>query len=1322
DIGDVGIFSDELPFNTLFNITQSLDSVANRDGVPGGVDPPCVVQDRWLTVDDKYHPDETTLIRPEGSILHQDVQEGKGPRIFTFELSQNGGALLMLPRGGSLRKLERITELRKRVQLNWREWCEFADDQGDPGDQKALYVVTGVGRCSTWAMAAWDSNTNYARDRPGSLELAVDGSTGICSWRFPPARCSTQSSTPASQSADDQPKETVFVRGFWVNRSDGHMDSKPPPVRSGKDRDDKGDEGDADHDERDAGYGNSENLPGNGASSSNSSFSARPPDDGKTSGSSKGPSDSERLQVDEFQLSLSACDLDGDDHPCQVINKFALALVSKAHPALLDAGCIALSHDDDWMSIVQDVCSRVSFQTQSTDFFLSSRKAGSVMIMDQLPIDGFTDAIYTASLSDLESQLVQERMSSARNIQCEDNVIVALVEFQEPERTLTVASLTDMLHTAIIDRKEVSLDAVRQPKREHEGTPDLSLPLQSSLGVYKDEEPTEGLDTRSSPYCPNSGKWDESAFSTYDPKSSILSKLNGVPSDFFWSSSFASPPAGPEKETKLSIDALQTAIIDHKEFSSDVALTKTEASHEKGFRQPKHESEETPDLSLPLQPSPDASKDKEPTDGLDTRSSPASASFSEGDENTVVALPTYGSDSTAIATSSITSSSSSFMLTPASLEKEKEASIDVGPSQPPRCDMERLDGNSCRTCKRLTIECLGWGPRRPEWMRNKQAVDDYKASIKAQLTRKGLVRGQPRSSMLQAQAGAGAGTSTPAPRRTQQRFSANNNSTGGNDNSTGDNSSTSRDFDGWGPTVAYEPTSGEFPTYFQSSLRSTTGLLFSPESNLNTPPISGPSSASSTHSLNLLTPASGLGTGLGSNVLGSGLGFNGGVVLGMGMGGLGGGGGGLDLGVGGDLQNSPKLPILSGQHSIQETHVMYYFENIRRVHFVLSNNAVMNATFELIVQDPRGALTNAVCALASLHYTRLRVAQGLEAPDPNPEHSTAKYFYDEAYFQLVNVKQIHGGNYTETDALAALHLVYFSQLSGGLTDWRPVLSIALDWIAQSGLPNDHSPEITLRMMGMAGQMSVKCTMTIDIISSLTLMRPPEYFNLYQRLLSQTDNNMLLQPGGMQMEFLTGCPDEAWLTIAETSVLSVWKTSEERKGSLSFRELVRRGDDIERRLRQHMINTTFHSTDPPQPHNPYLASDPALPTEDVRRLVARIFRETAVLFLHTVVNNPSPSIPEINNSVDGLVGMIRQLAPSDIDRTLVFPICLAGCMTDNSMHRDFLKGRLQAQDETIGNIMGARFLMEGVWQRRDVSGNHVDFREMMRERGVDLLLM
>ncbi|KAJ7230461.1 hypothetical protein GGX14DRAFT_4506, partial [Mycena pura] len=61
-----------------------------------------------------------------------------------------------------------------------------------------------------------------------------------------------------------------------------------------------------------------------------------------------------------------------------------------------------------------------------------------------------------------------------------------------------------------------------------------------------------------------------------------------------------------------------------------------------------------------------------------------------------------------------------------------------------KCD-ENREGDSCHTCIRLSIECLGWGPERPGWMQDRAAVEAYRADIKAQLARAGLIRGQPRS-------------------------------------------------------------------------------------------------------------------------------------------------------------------------------------------------------------------------------------------------------------------------------------------------------------------------------------------------------------------------------------------------------------------------------------------------------------------------------------------------------------------------------------------------------------------------------------------------
>jgi len=229
-----------------------------------------------------------------------------------------------------------------------------------------------------------------------------------------------------------------------------------------------------------------------------------------------------------------------------------------------------------------------------------------------------------------------------------------------------------------------------------------------------------------------------------------------------------------------------------------------------------------------------------------------------------------------------------------------------------------------------------------------------------------------------------------------------------------------------------------------------------------------------------------------------------------------------------------------------------------------------------------------------------------------------------------------------------------------------------------------------------------------------------------------------------MDSLTGCPDEVMLGMAEVSALAHWKAQEQQNGSLSMRELIRRGDAIEQQLRAHTGPEFFAGIDqaPLHPSLPGAAGvdyiSPTLhaslslpqsnhttipfPSEDMRRLVAGIFREAVILYLHTVLSDPIPGVPEISTSVDAIIQLFNQLPSSEVDRSLVFPLCLAGCLTDDRTRRDLLKARLQAQDENIGNILQVRGLMEAVWRRRDFSGGAIDWRDIMRNDGLNVLLV
>jgi C6 transcription factor Pro1 len=60
--------------------------------------------------------------------------------------------------------------------------------------------------------------------------------------------------------------------------------------------------------------------------------------------------------------------------------------------------------------------------------------------------------------------------------------------------------------------------------------------------------------------------------------------------------------------------------------------------------------------------------------------------------------------------------------------------------------------------------------------------------------------------------------------------------------------------------------------------------------------------------------------------------------------------------------------------------------------------------------------------------------------------------------------------------VAALQLVSFSLFSAGSTQWRPMLDIACEWLAQTGIIVDEDPKLTLRNMTSAGRFAAKTTM------------------------------------------------------------------------------------------------------------------------------------------------------------------------------------------------------------------------------------------------------
>jgi hypothetical protein len=271
---------------------------------------------------------------------------------------------------------------------------------------------------------------------------------------------------------------------------------------------------------------------------------------------------------------------------------------------------------------------------------------------------------------------------------------------------------------------------------------------------------------------------------------------------------------------------------------------------------------------------------------------------------------------------------------------------------------------------------------------------------------------------------------------------------------------------------------------------------------------------------------------------------------------------------------------------------------------------------------------------------------------------------------------------------------------------------------------------------------LKSSQWLDVFGSITNMQPPRFMNLYHRLFGG-DNGF---SASLRMDQVTGFSDDVLYAIAQISALAHWKSVETANKRLSTRELIRRGDVIEAALRRGEQDQVGLRLDIGLAGE-QLQSPTSIQrlTDDVRRIVRNLFRESAILYLQTILNDPIPGkctrlvevsrpdenvpgVQEIINSVDTVIHLMTQLPHSDLDHGLVFPICLAGCMTDNPDQRTYMLSRIQDAGN-IGNLAQTRSAMEGVWQRRDMLHNagaphdrFIDWRECLRDQGSNLLLI
>ncbi|KZT02278.1 uncharacterized protein LAESUDRAFT_730463 [Laetiporus sulphureus 93-53] len=394
----------------------------------------------------------------------------------------------------------------------------------------------------------------------------------------------------------------------------------------------------------------------------------------------------------------------------------------------------------------------------------------------------------------------------------------------------------------------------------------------------------------------------------------------------------------------------------------------------------------------------------------------------------------------------------------------------------------------------------------------------------------------------------------------------------------------------------------------------------------------------------------------------------------------------------------------------------HYLYNVLPIQYLLADSSIKSFMLRLLQHS--APARDAACVLSAFHMHSARF--------PLRTHSADM----DAIYQRIERSLSSKHSYSEGDAMAGLHIVSAFLFRGGRGQWAAYLNIASQYVdSMLNSPNFYGPEDVLKKCSDSTRFIIKTTMWFDVLASVTTLQVPRFLETYRLLFGRTtayiDDPVSTSPE-VSMLPVMGCENQIVLALAEISNLAHWKESQRRRGSLSVPQLVERGLEID---------SKYLATAPgaygPRGFDP-TTTDPEVAAR--RRLTNDIFRASARVYLHTVLSGDHPACPEILTSVAETIECLRRV-PQDnptmsrsVLRSVVFSICIAGCLTDDHRHRMFLTQLLESQQsrqsDNVGNISEVRALMEKVWLRRDsTQGQPVNWRDVMREESQnDLLLL
>lgn len=195
---------------------------------------------------------------------------------------------------------------------------------------------------------------------------------------------------------------------------------------------------------------------------------------------------------------------------------------------------------------------------------------------------------------------------------------------------------------------------------------------------------------------------------------------------------------------------------------------------------------------------------------------------------------------------------------------------------------------------------------------------------------------------------------------------------------------------------------------------------------------------------------------------------------------------------------------------------------------------------------------------------------------------------------------------------------------------------------------------------------------------------------------------------IQLDGVMGCSSEVMMIIAQIAGLEAWKKESKAQGKLSNIKLVTRATSIETDLEA--VASKLADV---------MSRSPSDSCE-----VTQLFASAALVYLHVVVSGFQFSLPEIRSTVAKSITMFQHLSNPKLLRSLVWPLCVTGCLATKEQEgffRDLVMG-MSMEAYMFGSIRSALRIMENSWEKRDGLEEGWDWAACMNSLGHLMLIV